>query len=460
MKNKFWSRKVSVFVVVSVIGTQCVFPMNTYALASDSLVAMPLSSYENSLDPTGKILAKALKKVYGNVSPQITGKVANLTKPRIETMSKSFTETINSNESFWSGIMLQVPTLGTILAQIPPAPVLSMIPADVLSQIKSKVQGEVEASIRDQFALTSLTVQESVKTEMDRLMPIVLEQVKPQIKLMVNDLGDMIDQEISANMEIELEQEIGNLMSSLPEETRKMGPEAIAELYAKKMMPVGEAVMRPQMEVEMKAIITDQVYEIIEAPMTQLVEERLAKVDLDSYKGIVDQIPESAFVLIPREFVKGVVDSEIDKLKAELPGIMLEQKTTMKASISKEIDSFIDQNTKVYINNVLTNLPFKIKNSKIFVKSSDLLKSLQITMKYDSAKKTITLTKGKTLLVMTVGSDKVYVNGKLSSEKLPTALVPYLDGKTPMVPIEKIAPIFGLTADYNYEWKTLDIDKK
>lgn len=75
MKNKFWSRKVSVFVVVSVIGTQCVFPMNTYALASDSLVAMPLSSYENSLDPTGKILAKALKKVYGNVSPQITGKV-------------------------------------------------------------------------------------------------------------------------------------------------------------------------------------------------------------------------------------------------------------------------------------------------------------------------------------------------------------------------------------------------
>lgn len=460
MNNKFWARKVSAFIVVSMIGTQCVFPMNTYAVASDSLVAMPLSSYENTLDPTGKILAKALEKVYGNVSPQVNGKVANLTKPRIEIMSKILTETVNGNESFWSGIMLQVPTLETILAQIPPAPVLSMIPAEMLGQIKSQVQMEVEASIRGQFASTSLLVQESVKAEMDRLVPIVLEQVKPQIKLMVNDLGDMIDQEISANMEIELEQEIGNLMSSLPEGTRKMGPEAIAELYAKKMMPVGEAVMRPQMEAEMKTIITNQVYEIIEVPMTQMVEERLAKVDIDSYKGIVDQIPEGAFVLIPREFVKGVVDSEIDKLKAELPGIMLEQKTTMKASISKEIDSFIDQNTKVYVNNVLTNMPFKIKNSKLFVKSSDLLKSLQIAMKYDSTQKTITLTKGKTVLVMTLGSDKVYVNGKLSTQKLPKDLIPYLDGKTPMVPVEKIAPIFGLTADYNYEWKTLDIDKK
>ncbi len=460
MKNKYWLRKVSVLAILSVFGTQSLFPLGSYALASDSLVAMPVTSYENSLDPVGKILAEALEKAYGNVTPQVKAKVADLTKPRIETMSKTLTETVNGNESFWEGIMLQVPTLETILTQIPPAPVLSMIPPEALGQIKAEAQKEVESSIRGQFASTSVTVQESVKAEMDRLVPIVLEQVKPQIKLMINDLGDMIDQEISANMETQLESEIGNLITNLPEETRKLGPEAIAELYAKKMMPVGESIMRPQMEAEMKVIITDQIYEMIEVPMTQMVEERLAKVDIDSYKGIVDQIPESAFVLVPRDFVKSVVDSEIDKLKAELPGIMLDQKTTMKASITKEIDSFIDHNTKAYIDNVLTNLPFKIKNSKLFVKSSDLLKPLKIAMKYDAAKKTVTLTKGKTIVVMTVGSDKVYVNGKLSTEKLPTALIPYLDGKTPMVPIEKIAPIFGLTADYNYEWNVLDIDKK
>lgn len=460
MKIKYGFKKVSFLTMLAVLGTQSILPANSFALASDALVAMPLASYESTLDPVGKILAKAMEQAYSEASPQINNKVAALTKPRIETMHKALADTVNGNEGFWQGITYQAPTLEKIVAQIPPSPVLSMIPAAQLGLVKAQAQKEVETSIRSQFAATSSSVQESIQVEMDRLTPIVLAQVKPQIKLMINDLGDMIDQEISVGMENALELEIGNLINSLPEDKRKLGPEALAEMYAKKMMPVGEAMMRPQMEAEMKAIIANQVYEIIEAPMAQMIEERLSKVDVDGYKAIVDQIPESAFVLIPREFVRGIVDSELDMIKANIPNWMSAQKSTMKDAISKEIDAFIDHNTKVYVNNVMTNLPFKIKNSKLFIKSSDMFKTLQISMKYDNTKKTITLVKGKTIVVMTVGSDKIYVNGKLSSEKLSTALMPYMDGKSPMVPIEKVAPLFGMTADYNYDWNVLDLDKK
>lgn len=440
-----WLKKVSVLTMALLVASQSLFGMTAYALPSDPVVAMPLAAYEETLDPTGKILAKALELTYAEVTPQVTLKVAAITKPKVEVMSQTLVKTIKDNEAFWESIMCLVPTLDALLAQIPPAPVLSMIPAAQLGAIKAQVQAQVATSIQQQFSSTSILVQDNVKIEMARLIPIMMEQIKPQIKLMVNDLGDMIDQEISTSIEKQIEAELGNLMASLPESTRKLGPVAIADMYAKKMMPIGESVMRDKMEAEMKAVITEQVYELIEVPMNQVVEARLATVNIETYTGIVDQIPESAFLLIPREFVKGIVDAEIQKLTSELPIIIQNHKTVMKNSITKEVDAFIDSSTKVYVNNVMTQLPFKIQKSKIFVKSFDLTKSLQIAVKYNEAKKTITMTQGKTTLILTIGSDKVFVNGKLSNEKLPPNLVPYLEGKTPMVPIEKIAPIFGMT---------------
>ena len=98
--------------------------------------------------------------------------------------------------------------------------------------------------------------------------------------------------------------------------------------------------------------------------------------------------------------------------------------------------------------------PF-MENDRTFVPMRKIFEKLGATIKWDDASQTVMGTKGNTVVKLTIGSDKAYVNGE---EKTLDA-VPQLRNERTMIPLRFVAEALGCRVDWN-ESNNLVIIKK
>lgn len=417
-------------------------------------------SYTEGMDQAEKILAQAIYTGYKNVAPSMKEKVAASVRPKLEAIGKKVYAMMEQNKASFDQITYRKNDLSSILSQIPPEQAVNSIPAEMLGQIKAQVRQEVLAGIQSNFERIPGEVDTAVRSSLSNISPSILAEIKPMIKAIIFETGDLIDESINDSIDAEITKVLPQVIELLPDEMDGLEPAEIAEKYRVKMEPAAQAALRPEMEKEVKAVIDAQVEELIEKPITALMDPKIDQIDDAAVYNILEQIPSYVNRIISNDEIRALVTEEIAKLKAKLPAMIAAEQADMKTAIREEIEKFIDDNTKLYIDGKLANIKVKIMNNKAFISYTDIKKAIGGKVVYSTKKKSITITNGKKTLEFTLGSIDIKVNGKVVKNALKGDEVPVMSGSIPSLPMKFIAEQFGYTYDYNSDWGMTKIENK
>lgn len=99
----------------------------------------------------------------------------------------------------------------------------------------------------------------------------------------------------------------------------------------------------------------------------------------------------------------------------------------------------------VYLDGTEMNFQATTVKNLVFISARDLTDSLGGTLKYDPAKKSMTITHGKTSAVLNIGSSTILVNNK----KVSLDAAPMLVDSVAMIPVKAVTPIWGASVDWN-----------
>lgn len=439
---------VSGILTITMIASLLVLPlpiMSAKASAAES-------SFLTGLNEGEKLIAEAVYTGYSNKASTLKEEVAAFARPRIEEIGSVVQEKMLANKAIFENVTYQQPDLSTIVASIPPAAMLAMIPEETKAQAMAQAQEQVTKQIQQNFVELPSKIETDIGSSIDLVSSSINEEIKELIKSLIFDVGDLIDTTISTSIEAEVEKVIPTIMEDLPDDMQDMSPEEIAAKYQEKIQPAAEAALRPAMEAEIKAVISQMVKEIIEDPLSEMMNPQLTQIGTDACDGIIAQIPSYATAFVPESFIKATVATEIANLNTALPAMIDNQQKTMQASITKTINDFIDSQTKLYINGKMSNIKIRVLNSNAFLEWNNTLKAIGAKSKYNSKTKTITVTKGDTKVVFTLGSRDIKVNGETIKKALNKGEQPQLVKKAPVLPAEEVAELFGYDCDYNQEW--------
>lgn len=419
------------------------------------VVAAPVipAPYIAQMDQVEKLLAQAVYEGFTGIAPTLNDKVAELVRPKLEVIGQKVYAKVVANKASFDAITFAGPDLSAIISQIPPEAALNMIPAQFLDAAKAKAKTEVTADIRASFAKIPDEVDAAVRANLDKVSPLIIEDLKPYVKEIIFSTADLIDENISSSIDEEITNALPDLLELLPAEMDGLTPEEIAEHYMTKMEPAAEAAMRPALKAEIKALIDAQVEELIEKPISELMNPKIDQIGVDAVNSIIGQVPAYAKAFVPEAEIRAVVDEELAALRAKLPAMIDSEQQAMKAKIQAQIDAFINDNSKIYVDGKIANIKLKMLKSKAFINYTDVNKATGGKVVYSAKKKTITIKDGSKTVEFTLSSRNIKVNGKVIKNALEATEKPVLIGKIPELPMEAVAEQFGCELNYNPEWK-------
>jgi len=303
--------------LILALSSVSMMPVRAFAEGGDApaVIAAPGTgtipdSYTANMDEAEKILAQAIYTGYSNMAPGLKDKVVEFVRPQLAEIGKQVYTTMQANKSTFDAITYKKPPLDMITSQIPSGIPAGMIPAE----IKTRVRSEIIDGIRSSFATIPDMVDTAVRINLDKISPTIITQVKPQVKVIVFSVGDLIDETITGSIDAEISKVLPQVMDLLPDDMDGLTPEQIAEKYRTKMEPAAQAALRPSMESEIKEVINAQVEELVEKPIGELMDPKIDQIDDASIYAIIDMIPSSVNGIITNDEIKAVVAEEMVKL--------------------------------------------------------------------------------------------------------------------------------------------------
>lgn len=370
--------------------------------------------YGASLTPVEEKLAGAIRAAYEKAAPGLYVEIEALAKPRVEQIGIRAIGVIEGYKGEFDAITFQQVSMDSILAQIPPESSFSMIPEAYRSQALESSKPNIEASIHETFMKTEAEIDVLIDGLLRKINPVVVEALKPEIKTLIYDVGDLIDARLNATIEQEIMAVVPSLMDQLPPEIAKLEPKEIAAHYAEKMIPIAEEALSTQMAPKVKEIIMQQVEVLVEDKINTYMLPKLDVINEEVYKKVLAALPQYVVNFIGADYIKGLVNKEMEGLKARMPEKMEKNETMMKAAIKTEIDKFVADTTKIYVDGKLSVVKSRILNGKTFADVNQLTKALGGAVKVDAKTKVIKVTKGKSVVTFKVGSKDVVAVGKTS----------------------------------------------
>lgn len=109
------------------------------------------------------------------------------------------------------------------------------------------------------------------------------------------------------------------------------------------------------------------------------------------------------------------------------------------------VPAFAAETRSVYIDGQLTDYEALCRKNLVFLSARDLTSGFHSELNYDAEKKVVTITKGKTKAVLTIGSSTISVNDK----KISLDASPMLVDSVAMLPAKTVTAIWGASVDWN-----------
>ena len=95
------------------------------------------------------------------------------------------------------------------------------------------------------------------------------------------------------------------------------------------------------------------------------------------------------------------------------------------------------------------------EDNRVLVPLRSIFEAMGATVEWDNDTQTVTSTRGDKTVVLSIGSDQLYVNGEARTLDVPAKII---NGKT-MVPVRAIAEAFDCEVDWNQEYQRVYIEE-
>ena len=222
-----------------------------------------------------------------------------------------------------------------------------------------------------------------------------------------------------------------------------------------KFKPEMEPLVRIPMESAIKAKTKDFVEANLETPLKEKMDAQMKSQQDGLIESNLAQMPAYLESLVPKSFIRSVIQNEIDKLSAQIPGIVAENNSLLKQKMDDFVNEEIKSGAKVYLGNNKINFdvqPQTVKD-RLLVPFSAIAVALGTEYQYLPQNQQVSFQKGDKNIVLTIDSDVMMVNGQ--PVQIPVA--PQVIGDRTMVPVRFIAENLGVQVDYQPDWQIVSL---
>ena len=168
----------------------------------------------------------------------------------------------------------------------------------------------------------------------------------------------------------------------------------------------------------------------------------------------------NADTALTAKFTKKNVNNVASVAPGVLPGIQDKKPTTKPAAIpaAKSIEIKLTIGSKAIVKNGTTyelDVPAQIVDNRTLVPLRAIFEALGATVEWDEATRTVTSTKGGTTVKLTIGDNKIYVNGVTRELDVPAQII---NSRT-MVPTRAIAEAYGCAVEWDESARVVTVKK-
>lgn len=404
-------------------------------------------------------VAKAFEGLADEVAPEV---IAAIT-PEVEAISSGVEASVLAVKEEKETIE----TAGFVIdaSAYPPADVVDRIPEQGLAEVRSQVEGELRESIAQDFAQSEAVITEQLMALIQASVPRLIQELEPALKALIPKIHSIIETRIEESIEREILLALPDLMTLIPDDMASLSPEEIAARMKPLIKPKVEAVVRPEFEAKIKEQVDALMIEKIKNPIETKFQPRLSGLDTSVYDHYIDGLPGYLERVIPKSTIKAVVSENVTALKEKLPSIVESARGGLDAEINRYIETAIEKEAKVYIGASFVKAPIQptAVNNRLLVPFRAIATALGAQVEWRYKERQVVMTKGDTIIVLTIDSNVALVNGREKSLDVQTQLIQDYYNESishTVVPLRFIAETFDMDVNWQQDWKMVTIEAK